>query len=78
VTDDSDGASEAPEIRVLAGNPTPTELAAVTAVLTALAEEEGGKRMPEPPTTRSAWSISQRQLRSPIVPAPGAWTRQPL
>ncbi|MEX1078624.1 MAG: acyl-CoA carboxylase subunit epsilon [Homoserinimonas sp.] len=66
----------APEVRVLAGNPTATELAAVTAVLTALAEDEDGQRMPVTSPPRSAWSLSQRQLRSEIVPGQGAWNRQ--
>jgi hypothetical protein len=75
---DATETEEAPAIRVLAGNPTPTELAAVTAVLSALAEEERDKRMPVAPAVRSGWSLSQRQLRSPIVPAPGAWVRRGL
>ena len=74
----TDSAEVAPQLRVLAGNPTATELAAVTAVLTALAAEDDGKRMPAAPAVRSAWSASQRQLRREIVPGPGAWTRQDL
>ena len=73
----ADGES-APVIRVIAGNPTPTELAAVTAVLTGLAAEDGGQRMPVEPAVRSAWSASQRQLRREIVPGPGVWHRPNL
>ncbi|MHA6667320.1 acyl-CoA carboxylase subunit epsilon [Homoserinimonas sp. A447] len=80
VTDASpaDGVEPAPQFRVLAGNPTPTEIAAVTAVLSALAEEGEGQRMSAEPAARSAWSLSQRQLRREIVPGPGAWNRQDL
>jgi hypothetical protein len=68
----------APEFTVLAGNPTASELAAVTAVLTAMAEESDGRRMPVPAPTRNAWSLSQRALRRAIVPGDGAWKRQTL
>lgn len=67
-----------PDIRVLAGNPTATELAAVTAVLSAMAAEEDGKRMSAVSPVRSAWSLSQRTLRRAIVPGPGSWNRQIL
>jgi hypothetical protein len=81
-TDDTAGppanGESAPLIRVIAGNPTPTELAAVTAVLAALAAEDDGQRMPAEPVVRSAWSASQRQLRREIVPGPGAWNRHDL
>lgn len=65
-----------PEFTVLSGNPTATELAAVTAVLTAMVEQADGKRMPVAEPSRSAWALSQRALRRPIVPGGGAWTRQ--
>jgi len=67
-----------PDFRVLAGNPTPTELAAVTAVLSAMVEEADGRRMPVATPARNAWSLSQRALRRAIVPGPGAWNRQIL
>ena len=67
-----------PAFRVLSGNPTATELAAVTAVLTAMVEQADGQRMPVAMPSRSAWSLSQRPLRSPIVPGDGAWTRRTL
>ncbi len=61
------------DIAVLSGNPDPLELAAVTAVLeAALGElaEENGRREPGGP---SAWERSQRTVRTPIHPGPGAW-----
>jgi hypothetical protein len=60
------------EISIDAGNPSPTELAAVTAVLTAsLAERE--ERSLSSGTRVSAWQRSQRAVRSPLTPGYGAW-----
>ena len=69
---------QAPEFTVLSGNPTATELAAVTAVLTAMVEQADGRRMPVAAPSRNAWALSQRMLRRAIVPGNGAWTRQVL
>jgi hypothetical protein len=68
---------DAPQLRVLAGNPTATELAAVTAVVSALAAEHEGRRITVP-QPRSAWSHSQRPLRREIAPGAGAWNRWQL
>ena len=68
----------APELRVLAGNPSATDLAAVTAVVSALVAEDDGQRSTATHSVRSAWSFSQRQLRREIVPGPGAWNRGKL
>jgi hypothetical protein len=57
---------------VLSGNPTPEELAAVTAVIEAMIEEQGaddarrGRGM-------SAWQRSQRSIRETLAPGYGAW-----
>jgi hypothetical protein len=60
------------EISIDAGNPSPTELAAVTAVLsTSLAELE--ERSLKSGTRVSAWQRSQRAVRSPLTPGYGAW-----
>ncbi|ROQ36666.1 acyl-CoA carboxylase epsilon subunit-like protein [Frondihabitans sp. PhB188] len=65
-----------PTIRVVSGNPTPEELAAVTAVLSALAAEaeaeSAARRVPEGQT---GWAESQRALRAPLRTGPGQWTR---
>ena len=66
----SDAPFEAPEIRIIGGNPTPEEIAAVTAVVAAALEEAADAVAPTP---RSAWSWSQRGLRAPIRVHPGAW-----
>ncbi len=57
---------------VLNGDPTPEELAAVTAVIEAMIEEQGendakrGRGM-------SAWQRSQRAVRGTLAPGYGAW-----
>lgn len=49
-----------------------TEVAAVTAVVRGLLQEESADlRTPMP--GQSAWQQSQRALRSPVMPGPGAW-----
>jgi hypothetical protein len=67
-----------PTLRVLRGNPTPAELAAVTAVLAAREAEEAAsaaKRTTQ--VAESAWSASRRPLRSPLHAGPGQWSRHP-
>jgi hypothetical protein len=64
-------AAEGPDIRLVRGNPTPEELAAVTAVLTAVAGELEGRQTP--PVKRSAWEHSQRPIRTPVVPGVTSW-----
>ncbi|WP_299051085.1 acyl-CoA carboxylase subunit epsilon [uncultured Nocardioides sp.] len=66
---DSDGASQAPVLRVVKGDPTPEQLAALVAVLAAAS---GGG---EAPAARrpSEWSRPGRRLRTPHHPGPGAW-----
>ncbi|CAN5393958.1 hypothetical protein BH10ACT4_BH10ACT4_12910 [soil metagenome] len=61
-----------PEFEVVAGAPTPEELAAVTAVITSMIEElEDGQRAGGPRV--SAWQRSQRSIRAPLNPGAGAW-----
>ena len=60
-----------PDIRITGGDPTPEEIAAVTAVLGAALEElasEQGRRTGGGPT---AWQRSQRAVRRPLIR--GAW-----
>jgi len=60
-------------LRVVAGSPTPEELAAVTAVLLSL-EAEASARPAGPGTVRSsAWTRSARRGRTIGAPGPGAW-----
>ena len=68
----ADSFDAGPEFEVVAGRPTPGELAAVTAVITSMIEDlEDGRRIEGPLV--SAWQRSQRSIRSPLVPRAGAW-----
>jgi len=76
--DDTTDAQEAgaPLLRVVGGSPTPEELAAVTAVLTAL-EAEAAESAREAPRDLSAspsgWSSRAARLRRPVDRGPGRW-----
>lgn len=63
------------EFSIVTGDPTPEELAAVTAVLTALITEqdEQDRRRQQGHRGPDAWQRSQRQLRTTLHPGPGAW-----
>ena len=67
-----DGDANPPyDIRLVGGNPSDEEIAAVTAVLSAALEElsaDDGRRQR---LTPSAWERSQRSVRTPLTP--GAW-----
>jgi len=58
-----------PVLRVVRGNPTPEEIAALVAVLVARRGDGGA----EPAPSRSAWADRSRALRRPLYPGPGAW-----
>jgi hypothetical protein len=65
-----------PVLRVIRGDATPEEIAALIAVVmarSAPAPSPGPARR-----VRSAWSDRSRQMRPPIRPAPGAWRRSAL
>jgi hypothetical protein len=59
-----------PLLRVIRGEPTPEDLAALVAVLSA---RTGGVRPPA--QTRSAWSDPAALVRRPLVHGPRQWTR---
>jgi Acyl-CoA carboxylase epsilon subunit len=64
-----------PGLRVVRGNATPEEIAALAAVLTARSgSAAGAARLPVRPAG-GAWSDRSRQLRRPLHPGPGAWRR---
>jgi hypothetical protein len=64
-------AQPAPEIRVLSGNPSAAEIAAVTAVLTSALDELAGENRRSRERGQSAWQVSQRAIRLPLPH--GAW-----
>jgi hypothetical protein len=56
--------------RVVRGEPTDEELAALTVTLAAVASAGGGEPAPRP---RSAWNDPAARLRTQLSPGPGAW-----
>jgi hypothetical protein len=65
-----------PLLRVVRGDATPEEIAALVAVLLARsadAEATGRAR-----SARNSWSDRSGQLRRPLSPGPGAWRRSAL
>ena len=62
-------APERPLLRVVSGEPTTEELAALTAVVASLAAAKPRRR----PTPVGAWSSSADSLRQYLRPGPGAW-----
>ena len=66
----ADEAPARPVLRIVRGEPTPEELAALTAVLAATGSG-GGE--PEPERPRSLWADRVSLVRRPLVPGRGAW-----
>ncbi|BDZ51574.1 hypothetical protein GCM10025867_38150 [Frondihabitans sucicola] len=61
---------------MLSGNPTPAEVAAVTAVLASLEAERAAEAAAQKaPQVISAWEESRRGLRGAITVGPGQWSR---
>ena len=69
---DHTSSSATTEFTVVAGHPTPAELAAVTAVITSMIEDLEDDQRAEGPRV-SAWQRSQRGVRAPMNPGAGAW-----
>ena len=67
----TEAADAAAAIRVTAGNPTPEELAAATAVLQAALDELAGMHRLEE-RAPSSWERGRRPLRAPLPR--GAWS----
>jgi len=67
-----DDGSLLPNIHIVAGNPTPAEVAAVAAVLSGVLEELVDLD-DATPAVPSAWARSQRPIRRPLHPGAGAW-----
>jgi hypothetical protein len=62
-----------PDIRIISTKVTPEEIAAVTAVVRAALAESAELAGGDEPATMSAWARSQRPIRAPLHPGPGAW-----
>ncbi len=59
-----------PLLRVVRGEPTPEELAALVAVVAARASASGRTTRAERP---AGWAAYWRQVCAPLRPGPGAW-----
>jgi hypothetical protein len=58
-----------PQLRIVKGNPTDEEVAALVAVVSAMGD--GGEE--EPARPRSAWADRRVMVREPLAHGPGAW-----
>ncbi|ANN20560.1 acetyl-CoA carboxylase biotin carboxyl carrier protein subunit [Amycolatopsis orientalis] len=68
-------APETPLLRIVRGNPSDAELAALTAVVAAAASA----RAPEPAPKRDSWWADKASLvRAPLAPGEGAWRASAL
>jgi hypothetical protein len=63
-----------PVLRIVRGDATPEEVAALVAVLLSRPGALSATSAP----ARSAWADRSRQLRRPLRPGPGAWRRSAL
>ena len=65
-----------PLLRVVRGDATPEEIAALVAILLA---RSAGAEAPGPARSgENSWSGPSRLLRRPLSPGPGAWRRSAL
>jgi hypothetical protein len=62
-------ATDRPPLRLVRGEASDEELAALMAVLSAASAGEE----PAPPARRSEWGSRERSLRRSPAPGPGAW-----
>jgi hypothetical protein len=72
-------AGNVPFLRVVRGDATPEEIAAIVATLAAVAAARS--RWPDEAkheSVRTNWNDRARLLRAPVHPAPGAWRRSAL
>jgi hypothetical protein len=64
-----------PFLRVVRGNPTPEELAAVTVVLAAKARAAAAAGQATKTSGSSEWAARSRLMRASVSPGPGGWKR---
>jgi acyl-CoA carboxylase epsilon subunit len=69
----ADGPRE-PALRVVRGDATAEEIAALVAVLLSHPADDEAPPVP----ARSAWADRSSRLRRPLHPGPGAWRRSTL
>ena len=64
-----------PALRVVKGDPTPEELAALTALMAAASGEDA---VPAPRVRRGGWNDPARMHRRPLLPGPNGWRASAL
>ena len=68
-----------PFLRIVRGDATAEEIAAVVATLTAVAVARSrAAEDEEPAPVRANWNAPARLVRAPVHPAPGGWRRSAL
>jgi hypothetical protein len=65
----TESSAETPLLRIVKGDPTPDEVAALVAVVSALAGAPGEQK----PKRRAEWSARHRLVRRTLHHGPGAW-----
>ena len=66
-------ASPGPVLRIVRGEPTPEELAALVAVLTVVTSRAAGGSPADHAPVRTRWNERSRLVRRPLTPGPGAF-----
>jgi len=75
-TADDDQPAARPLLRVVRGDATPEEIAALVAVLAARGGESDAPARPS--SVKNTWSDRSRLLRRPLATGPGAWRTSSL
>jgi hypothetical protein len=68
----------APYLRVVRGDASAEEIAAIVATLTSIAAARSAAAPAEQPTAAHNWNSRSRLLRTPVHPAAGGWRRSAL
>jgi hypothetical protein len=68
---DAEAVPARPVLRIVRGDPSPEELAALTAVLAAASGASGAPGEDTGPA--SAWTERESLVRRPLTPGPNAW-----
>jgi hypothetical protein len=69
-----DGSASGPVLKVVAGDPSAEELAALTVALSAVLAARGGPAV-QPGRDASGWADRSRMMGAPPSPGPDAWRR---
>ncbi|RUR01348.1 acyl-CoA carboxylase epsilon subunit [Labedella endophytica] len=68
-----DSPTPAADVRVVTSGATPEEIAVAAVVVGAQLEEELARSTADDGPVRNPWAVTQRNLRAPLRPGPGAW-----